>query len=607
MSAHVLSTALDRVQNLQLGENQNLEYRWSNEQFDTLITQLYFQLTRPADIKQLAVKYEELLKIVFEKDCKVDEVKLLCKLIAHTRDITHGKGEYKFTYMMLSGLANFAKTSTCNQEIKKNINNALAFLIEKMVKSDDGVHPFGSWKDIKYLCNYHVPQEQRNKYYVNSANDIIINKCIFLINEQLKIDQTAKVKTLLAKWIPREKSDKFGWLTHLLAYDYFKSWIDSKSTATFEDNNDGARNSAARRKCLTHYRKLVAKINKELETTQINQCAGTWIEIDFDKKVTSITMRKQSKAFLNIQKNGKERQKTAHDYDRITCSENYREYIENCKSGKSIAKGKNVSIVDFVRDAINLLSNQGNRGPELAEKDALNMQWLDNSKKTSKLNNVIAMVDTSGSMEMENCNPLYSAIGLGIRIAEKSNFGKRIMTFSTNPEWLNLDDCNNFVEMVAKVRQAKWGLNTNFRAALDLILRTAIQNRISKEDMSNMVLIILTDMQIDYSDSININPRNCRGKVDNLPMFDMMKKKYEQVGYELPHIVFWNLRSTNGFPSVTSEKNASMMSGFSANLLDTFSEKGVDILKEMTPYKQLVAQLSKERYSCIDKIVDDLF
>jgi len=81
MSAYVLSTALDRVQNLQLGENQNLEYRWSNEQFDTLITQLYFQLTRPADTKQLAVKYEELLKIVFEKDCKVDEVKLLCKFV----------------------------------------------------------------------------------------------------------------------------------------------------------------------------------------------------------------------------------------------------------------------------------------------------------------------------------------------------------------------------------------------------------------------------------------------------------------------------------------------------------------------------------------------
>ena len=61
---------------------------------------------------------------------------------------------------------------------------------------------------------------------------------------------------------------------------------------------------AAQRKCLTHFRQLVAKINKELNTPQINQCNGTWRDINFDKNVTSITLRKQGKAFQGINKRG---------------------------------------------------------------------------------------------------------------------------------------------------------------------------------------------------------------------------------------------------------------------------------------------------------------
>ena len=49
------------------------------------------------------------------------------------------------------------------------------------------------------------------------------------------------------------------------------------------------------------------------------------------------------------------------------------------------------------------------------------------------------MVDTSGSMEDENCVPLYTAIGLGCCIAEKSKLGKRVLTFSNNPSWINLE------------------------------------------------------------------------------------------------------------------------------------------------------------------------
>ena len=120
--------------------------------------------------------------------------------------------------------------------------------------------------------------------------------------------------------------------------------------------------------------------------------------------------------------------------------------------------------------------------------------------------------------------------------------------------------------MVNKVRIAPWGANTNFRAALDLILDTAIALNISPKDMKNMVLVILSDMQIDMANMdnrnsnlyLNINSNSNSNSNRNMDtMFEMMKKKYHDAGlrtihqepYELPHIVFWNLRSTTGFPS----------------------------------------------------------
>ena len=43
------------------------------------------------------------------------------------------------------------------------------------------------------------------------------------------------------------------------------------------------------------------------------------------------------------------------------------------------------------------------------------------------------------------------------------------------------DNCVDFVDCVSTIRHAGWGMNTNFYAALDLILDTAIKNSVSPE------------------------------------------------------------------------------------------------------------------------------
>ena len=94
------------------------------------------------------------------------------------------------------------------------------------------------------------------------------------------------------------------------------------------------------------------------------------------------------------------------------------------------------------------------------------------------------MVDTSASMECDDCNPLYSAIGLGIRIAEKSKFGKRVLTFSSEPNWINLEPFDFQIEseiqkldlkkilpsknMLDEIFSQEFLLNENFNGKLSI-------------------------------------------------------------------------------------------------------------------------------------------
>lgn len=592
------TSALNQMQSLQLRENNSLEYGWKSNNVQELITQFQFQLVRSKNIEGLKREYENLLKLVFIDNVNVEYIKVIYKLIGYTRDIVSGKGEYSLTYMLISELYNFADRYKDKVD-KSKIETLCKEVLKSLVVSEDGEHPYGSYKDLKYFCNYHLKSSyERNMYSNNINKDPLIEAVVALICERLKIDEESKNKSLLAKWIPREKSNKFGWITPIIAKQYYSEWFDNR----FGEMTD-AQYKAATRKALTHFRQLISKLNKELNTVQVYQCSNNWKDINFDKNVTSITMRKQSNAFNMVNKRGKDRYISPSKLsDRVECKRHYQEYLNQCRRGEKTVKGTRVSLVDFVKDAINYLSSSYNN-PSTDERDLLNMQWTENSKQNDSMGNMIAMVDTSGSMECDNCLPLYSAIGLGLRVAEKSKLGKRVMTFSEKPCWVNLDGLD-FVDMVQKVREAGWGMNTNFDAALDMILNTAIANNISPFEMQNFTLLICSDMQIDQ----------CKTDYSGT-MFNRIEKKYAEAGinsvyktpYPLPHIVFWNLRSTTGFPSLSSTANTSMLSGNSPVLLNAFSENGCEMLKSLTPWNVLVNELNNNRYNKLEEVVVNLY
>lgn len=590
---NALVSALDNFTGKRIGVNGHVEYDWSNS-IQEKIVQFHFQVIR-TDSQGLDKLANILEHILHDLKCKTVSTSLsekviakgylsmLYKMIAHTRDIVDGKGEYSLSYMMIHVWNKFYP-------------KLAEFAVKCFVLSDEkSVHPFGSWKDIKYLCQYIKTKTATQEELLQSN---IVATCCQLVNDQLKKDlaifEGSNDKheiSLLAKWVPREKS-AFGWLFQVLAINYFSD-IYATSVANPESQQK------AILKCKTNYRKLLSQLNKHIDTLQIKQCGKTWSEIDFNK-VTSITMSKQKKAFLNVRKNNEERY--PNDEDRNICASNFSEHINFASQGKTTIKGKRLSMADFTTQAL-LFSDRSYEDLSESQKteyDLLNMQWNDNSKLNGKLDKMIAMVDVSGSMRG---GPMDVAIALGIRIAEKSLIGNRVMTFSAKPTWFNLEHYPDFVTKANHMRTAEWGMNTNFHAALDMILEAIVENKLSAEEVQDMVLVILSDMQIDSGD-----------KCDKNALYEVMKQKYEEAGmktigraYKPPHIVFWNLKSSNGFPTLSNQSNTSMMSGFSPSLLNTFCEQGMEALQSCTPWSQLERLLENDRYrnmqNCFNELV----
>jgi len=165
-------------------------------------------------------------------------------------------------------------------------------------------------------------------------------------------------------------------------------------------------------------------------------------------------------------------------------------FAEKASKGEVEVKGKRIGLNDFTKNALDLCGLDQSS----SEVKLLNAQWLNNSTQNGALGKMIAMVDVSGSMAGD---PLNAAIALGIRIAEKSILGKRVLTFSSSPNWVNLESCTNFVDSVRKLQNADWGMSTDFCAALNLILLAIVNAKLPAEEVEDMVLTILSDMQMN--------------------------------------------------------------------------------------------------------------
>ena len=391
-------------------------------------------------------------------------------------------------------------------------------------------------------------------------------------NENLSI-------SLVAKWIPREKSKKFGWLYKELACQYF-SYMKTAKEAT---------RHKAMLKSMIEYRKIMTTLNAALDTLQIKQCNNRWAEIDFSH-VTSISLVKQSSALSNISYCGDE--KTDLE-ERKNCREHFETYIKKRVETKVNTKREHVGVVDLVKQAIetnrlSLKENIQNTQNIQIKKDLLNMLWAETDNPFCKM---IPIVDVSSYNKEDDS--YYAAIGIGLKIVEKSVIGKRMMVFGGLPNWVSLEDCSNFTDMVTKIQEIEAGLNPDLYSALEKMVDTIIESELSVENIKSMTIVILSNWGIERWN-----------KENNDTVYENMKQLFEKV-HCMPRILLWNLKSSVGFPCLSLFSNASMVSGYNPNLLNLFYRDEIKSVKQYIPWNFFLKSLENKRYDPLEKRIND--
>jgi hypothetical protein len=186
---------------------------------------------------------------------------------------------------------------------------------------------------------------------------------------------------------------------------------------------------------------------------------------------------------------------------------------------------------------------------------------------------ILSMCDVSGSMNTGNDpSPMDVSVALGLYLAERApgQFKNSLMTFSANPTLIRLDENMSLLDKFMKIRSAPWGMNTDFAKAYGLILDTAKTFGLAQAQMPTM-LLVLSDMQFDRSYA------SSWGEKVEKPHLEEIAHLFEEAGYKMPKLVFWNLRASagRGAPAQASDPNVAMVSGFSPVLMKAILS-GVD-------------------------------
>ena len=177
----------------------------------------------------------------------------------------------------------------------------------------------------------------------------------------------------------------------------------------------------------------------------------------------------------------------------------------------------------------------------------------------------------------------FVAPSLGIYYAERNTgaFQNHFITFSENPKLVEIKG-KDIYEKVRYCHQFNEVANTNIQRVFELILKTAVKNRVPQKDMPAKIFII-SDMEFDYC------TEDC-----SLTNFEYAQRLFEEHGYQLPEVMFWNVASRNQQqPVKINDQGVALVSGCNPRI---FSMLKAGIL---SPYAFMMDVLGSERYAAI--------
>ena len=332
------------------------------------------------------------------------------------------------------------------------------------------------------------------------------------------------------------------------------------------------------------YRKMLAKLRAYLDVVEVKMSTKRWNEIDYSK-VPSKANLVYNKAFL---RNDEERR---------------REYLDSLQKGTTKINASTL----FPHDIVHNYCGGGRHTKPY--NIALEEMWKALPDYVKGNGNTICVADGSGSMTgtfgNTNISRLNVANALSIYFSERASgqFKDKFITFSRRPQLIDMSNAKTLKEKLDIMARYNEVANTNIEAVFDLILRSAIENHISQEDMPDNILII-SDMQFDSAAESNSGYLMSRwnGNLQNSKtLFETIELKYLTAGYKLPRLCFLNVCGrTDTIPVKQNELGVALISGFSPAVAKMVLSNKID------PFECLLEQIMAERYDVIEERIKDI-
>lgn len=314
------------------------------------------------------------------------------------------------------------------------------------------------------------------------------------------------------------------------------------------------------------WRKTLVSLTKVVET---QMCAKDWDNINFNA-VPSVASSRYKKAFA------RHTPKYAEWANALVSTD------PEVKETVKVNAGA-VYPYDVLKGMINTSYSYGNQTYNQNQLNHIIAQWdaLPNYVGDAP---ILPLVDVSGSMTSSvggNLAALEVAVSLGLYLADKNRgvFKDTFLTFSTEPQLLHL--VGNIVEKIQQMVSSTWHMSTDLHRALDRILRVAREGNVSDADMPKM-LLILSDMQF------NACVRHDHSAIE------MIRHKYNEAGYTMPAIVFWNLNSKDNVPVSADARGVALVSGFSPAIVKSVLTADTD---KFTPEGIMEKTIMVDRYN----------
>lgn len=399
-----------------------------------------------------------------------------------------------------------------------------------------------------------IPEYGRWDSLVMLVDSPLRDDVVNIIAEQLRSDLVAcragKSFSLLAKWIASENTS---------------SPKTRKLASTIRKGLDMTPKQ---------YRKMLSELRKGLKIVERSISSGNWSEVDYNAVPSKANVLYRN-AFMK------------HDTERRN------KYLELLKSGDKTVKIN--SSQSFPCDLVHQYE-KGGWYDHIAEYDeTIEQMWKSLPDYVNgRGNNVLVVADTSGSMNCQiggsKTTAWAVAQSLAIYFSQRASgpFKDKYIMFSANPFWVDFSNCATLHDRLVLSAKYNECSNTDIAKTFDLILDTAVNNNLSQDEIPSTILIV-SDMQFDMSYSYD--------KV----LMEKVKERFERAGYRLPKIVAWNTVGgygrTTPVPIQQNDEGVILMSGFSASLMQ------MALSGEVSPYKALLEQLNKERYSAVSEAV----